>query len=634
MSMHGQAPLYTSCTVLAVLLCNAATADETRHREFTVRDSVEMSFFGNVQTSNPKHSYDDGVVAPNCRYVARMTQRGVLPEGHSEGTIWLFDTQAVLAAVNDQNLDVESPLPVVRMAATVNGQTTDFDDRGNILLQLKWSVDCDKLYFIGRNGSENRQLFELEIESQAVRSISLPGQNVMSYLLGRDSVVYLTSPYFDERQEWLSAGPGIPDIVVGTGTPLIQMLYPNFRGYAVNSPLILTAWRETAKGPEAIKETSTGLALEVESNFTDVAGLAAKGTGYDSLVDRLSLNSDWVPLEGNSQGADNRLELSVKESLNQPPVLVATDNETGNSRQILDPNPQLANIAMAEVRVFEWQDKHGRTHFGGLAVPASHEKERRYPLVIQTHGFNKARFFKAGYSATANAGRALAGRGIVVLQVQEPWPEGDGVYDPARLGSDVYLGAVDALDEAGLVNRDKVGITGYSFSGWLAADAITREPDRFAAAVIANTDPLSLTGYFSYVDSPLHGLVEPTYVGAAPFGEGLNKWLERSPNFNTDKITAPVLVAALDPFHLISLWDLYAALRYQGKPVELQFMRTGKHNVGKPLQVLAHQELIVDWFAFWLNQTESSSQEKSAQYARWRALRDITPGAASGQWRP
>jgi hypothetical protein len=115
--------------------------------------------------------------------------------------------------------------------------------------------------------------------------------------------------------------------------------------------------------------------------------------------------------------------------------------------------------------------------------------------------------------------------------------------------------------------------------------------------------------------------VVENYVGAQPYGEGLKLWFERAPGFATDKIKAPVLIQAGDPWHLISLWDVYAALRDQGKPVELQYIRGGEHNIRKPLHVLAHQELIVDWFDFWLNDHEDSRIDKQEQYARWRALR-------------
>jgi hypothetical protein len=110
-------------------------------------------------------------------------------------------------------------------------------------------------------------------------------------------------------------------------------------------------------------------------------------------------------------------------------------------------------------------------------------------------------------------------------------------------------------------------------------------------------------------------------VGAPPVGDGLELWLEKSPSLTTDSIEAAVLVSAADPFHLLGLWDFYAALRYQGKAVELEFIRSGAHNLTQPLHRIAHQELIVDWFDFWLNGNEGSDPGKVDQYRRWRTMR-------------
>ena len=253
--------------------------------------------------------------------------------------------------------------------------------------------------------------------------------------------------------------------------------------------------------------------------------------------------------------------------------------------------------------------------------PARVDPDRRYPLVIQTHGFDQDRFFRVGYSETANAGRALASRGIVVLQVEGYGPWDDLPLDLSKVGLDIFVAAIDLLDAEGLVDPEKVGISGYSASGITAAAAIARAPERFAAAAIVNTDPLTLTGYFSYVDSPLDGVMEELYVGAPPLGDGLQTWLEKSPSLSTDAIEAAVLVSATDPNHLLNLWPFYAALRYQKKPVELQYIRTGRHDIKKPLHRVAHQDMIVDWFDFWLNGHEHDDPGKSDQYKRWRQMR-------------
>ncbi|HKE93208.1 MAG TPA: prolyl oligopeptidase family serine peptidase [Povalibacter sp.] len=321
--------------------------------------------------------------------------------------------------------------------------------------------------------------------------------------------------------------------------------------------------------------------------------------------------------------------LDIAQDLNTPPVLTARDPHGGRRATIFDPNPQLKEIALGNVSVYEWKSAKGLAVIGGLAKPPDFRPGQRYPLVIQTHGFPRSQFFRVGYySETANAGRALAGRGMLVLQVQEPHSPDDGTWREATArGTEVYLAAIDQLAAEGLVDPTKVGITGYSRAGGFVAKAITEAPERFAAAAVVNTDLGSQFGYYSYINYAFPNnsrRIADFFGGSLPYGAGLQDWFERAPGFNTDKIRAPVLVSAGDPAHLLSLWSLYAPLLDQHKPVELQYFRNGQHNLTKPLEVLTHQETLVDWFDFWLNGHEVADATKAAQYARWRALREST----------
>jgi dipeptidyl aminopeptidase/acylaminoacyl peptidase len=325
------------------------------------------------------------------------------------------------------------------------------------------------------------------------------------------------------------------------------------------------------------------------------------------------------------------LELSIRQALNDPPALFAKDATSGFEHKIFDPNPQLADIAMGTVTEFFWSDAHGRTINGGLVKPADFNPEKRYPLVIQTHNFRPRKFFRTGISDTASAGRALAARGMLVLQVDEPGNAFMFTPDEAtKNGTNVYLAAIDKLTSDGLVDPRRVGISGYSRTAFYVSKAITDAPDRFAAAVVANGDPGSLIGYYAGITGAIDedkwtGL----FAGAQPYGDGLEQWIANAPGFRTERIQAPVLIAASDPGHLLPLWGLYAPLRQQGKPVELQYIRGGQHNLVKPLEILAHQELIVHWFDFWLNGRVDPSTEKRDQYRRWEGYREAGLQAGS-----
>jgi hypothetical protein len=56
--------------------------------------------------------------------------------------------------------------------------------------------------------------------------------------------------------------------------------------------------------------------------------------------------------------------------------------------------------------------------------------------------------------------------------------------------------------------------------------------------------------------------------------------------------------------------------------LKLDYIRTGRHSPTEPLQILAHQEMLVDWFDFWFNSHAAPAPEKLEQYALWCTLRD------------
>ena len=347
-------------------------------------------------------------------------------------------------------------------------------------------------------------------------------------------------------------------------------------------------------------------------------------------------NEAWTPTrtpavtkEGTARMISNGgISVAIQQSLNNPPVLMATDIRKGTPRQIWDPNPQLRRIDLGQAEVFHWHDKAGHKWTGGLVRPHDYVSGHQYPLVIQTHGFHPEEFLVDGAYPTANAARALAARGIVVLQVQENTedaftPQGaevDGVAD--------YVSAIDQLSRDGVVDPTRVGIIGFSYTGQYVLESLIQAPQYFVAATLAEGTSVTFGEYLleaDYPGGPQFAQALRERIGAEPFGEGLNQWVKRSPGFNTDKIRVPILFEAHSPPVLIYCWDIYAALRLQGKPVELLYMRNGTHILTKPLERLASQETNVDWYDFWLNGHEDPDPDKAEQYARWRELRKEQP---------
>jgi len=348
-------------------------------------------------------------------------------------------------------------------------------------------------------------------------------------------------------------------------------------------------------------------------NFYTYPDYSVGTTEYQKNVDGAWQRAAQVQDESKTE--HNGVKVTVKQGLNDPPLLVATTKQI--SRVIWDPNPQLKKFELGQVSVYTWRDKKGRELEGGLYKPINYKLGQRYPLVIQTHGFMVSVFQPAGTYPTAFAARALAAAGVMVLQVGERCHM--GALDEGLCAVSDYETAVDQLVAEGLVDKEKIGIIGFSRTCFYVMEALTTGSLHFKAASITDG------GMASYLEYMMFGPISEydSMIGAKPFGEGLQQWLKRSPNFNLDKVTAPLLVVGGGPLGVLSMWEPYAGLRNLQKPVELIMLNTHEHVLSNPAVRMASQGGSVDWFRFWLQDYEDLDPAKAEQYTRWRELRKM-----------
>ena len=184
---------------------------------------------------------------------------------------------------------------------------------------------------------------------------------------------------------------------------------------------------------------------------------------------------------------------------------------------------------------------------------------------------------------------------------------------------ETYEHAIDYLDGQGVIDRSRVGISGFSRTVFHVSFALTHSPVRFGAVVL--TDGLS-AGYFERLVFTAFSEAD-ALNGGRPFGEGLKAWIKNAPGFNLDRVHSPVRVVAQGPNPLLLMWELYAGLAIQRKPVEMAYFPEATHTPVKPWERQAEQQGVVDWFCFWLKGEEDPDPGKAEQYARWHKLREL-----------
>jgi dipeptidyl aminopeptidase/acylaminoacyl peptidase len=331
---------------------------------------------------------------------------------------------------------------------------------------------------------------------------------------------------------------------------------------------------------------------------------------------------------GESAPESHAIDVQLKQDLNHPPVLIATDKQGKNSRIIWNANPQLKDIQLGDVSVFKWKDRNGHDWIGGLYKPPDYIKGKRYPLVIQTHGFDEHAFQPSGAYTTAFAAQELAAVGFLVLQVQDC---DIGLRKEGTCQVAGYEAAVQKLTTEGLVDRDRVGLIGFSHTCYFVMEALTTSTLRFKAASITDGINNGYLQYMTWVDGAGNAGAHQmdAAIGSSPFGVGLTQWLSRSPEFNMNKVETPLQVVALGRQNVLTMWEPYAALRYLNKPVDLIVLNSDEHVLTNPTARMASQGASVDWLNFWLRDQEDPDPAKADQYKRWRELRKLQEANAA-----
>lgn len=372
--------------------------------------------------------------------------------------------------------------------------------------------------------------------------------------------------------------------------------------------------REIAKILDGNAKAMAWLATNREAIFADGNSATETYRKRDGVWERVSKTS-VKPHPTNPR-------VTYEQDMNTPPKLWITDPASGEKKLLLDLNPQFKHLCFGMERAITWKTTDGHQVRGGLYLPPDYVPGHRYPLVIQTHGFDPSRFWIDGPWASAFAAQPLAANDMVVLQMGES--DKDAAYRstpkeaPQQMAA--FEGAIDDLDHEGIIDRQRVGVIGFSRTVYHVAYTLTHSNYSFRAATLA--DGFN-GGYFERIAYP-NQAAEPDVVnGGPPYGVSLPQWMERSPAFNIARVNTPVRLEGYGVAAAIEEWEWFSLLSSMKKPVDFVLLPRAPHLLVKPWERMVSEQGNVDWFKFWLKGEEDPSPTKRALYARWRRLREL-----------
>lgn len=243
--------------------------------------------------------------------------------------------------------------------------------------------------------------------------------------------------------------------------------------------------------------------------------------------------------------------------------------------RLTDSNPWLAERELMRQQAITYRARDGLELDAIVIYPADRERGGN-PLVVIAHGGPESHFSNGWLTYYSRPGQVFAGDGYAVVYPNYRGSTGRGVAF-SKLGQRDYADEefndlVDAkrhLVEAGLVDGDRVGITGGSYGGYASMWSASALSDEYAAAV-AFVGISNQVSKFGTSDIP----VEMRLVHSLKWPWDDWMWmLERSPVFHAGKTETPLLImhGDKDPrVHPAQSLEMYRAVKLRtDTPVRL-----------------------------------------------------------------
>lgn len=285
-----------------------------------------------------------------------------------------------------------------------------------------------------------------------------------------------------------------------------------------------------------------------------------------------------------------------------PGELYVLDSVDAKPRRLTDVNAFIETLDLGRTESIDWASPDGFREDGVLTYPVGYERGRRYPLVLVIHG---------GPMMSSNMGfqrlaQLLAADGFLVFQPNYRGSTNLGdAYQHAIYrdtgdgpGKDVMAGLA-AVEKLGIVDEHRIGVSGWSYGGYLTA-WLTSHYDIWKAAVAG----APLTDWLMDYSLSYYQEGDAYFFGSSPWTDaGWKIWREQSPINYVGNVKAPTLIMGdvMDSnVPMANAMEWYHGLRDNGVPVEFYAYPETSHLPHDIVQVTDMYRRWIGWMKKYL----------------------------------
>lgn len=294
------------------------------------------------------------------------------------------------------------------------------------------------------------------------------------------------------------------------------------------------------------------------------------------------------------------------EDFNAAPAIMAVGKTSATSTMVFNSNPQQTVYHWGSSQLISYTNSKNKELQGALYYPANYDPSKKYPMVVyiyeklspDLHDYTNPSLYNGTGINISN----LTTQGYFVLCPDIFYEMGD----VGRSAKDCVVSATKAVIQMGLVQKDKIALTGHSFGGY-EASFIATQTDIFAT-IIAGASVTNLIGsYFSIGWNSGRPEIWRFEYGQNRMGksfyEDMEMYLRNSPIMHAQQVMAPMLIWAgeLDrQVHYHQSIAFYNALRRLGKKEIMLLYPENRHilTLGKSQIDFTHK--YEQWLAFFL----------------------------------
>lgn len=453
-----------------------------------------------------------------------------------------------------------------------------------------WSPDSQKLLLVTNDGKWKEVPYSvlnlIDLKEKKMRKLAEGGyvSRFLSFSSDGQKLVALKHPFYGDQKIDITPFPKNRSLAV----EIIDLNTKKVTSFSEPDTLSVIGWAKDNK----------------EVIVTQQEGTKQKLYGLDMQTQKLSLKDfpDMTVISNVILSNNQQYIAFTGENLYQPGDIYITALDNFKPKKITSVNKKI-DLREIHAHSLKWKSFDGLEIEGILIYPQNYKPGHKVPLVVTVHGgptsaeseeflgktwddrFSPAVLASLGYAVFGVNFRGSTGYGekFQNLNVQDM---GGGAF------KDIMSG-IDYLIAQGIVDPNKLFITGASYGGFMTAWAIG-QTDRFKAAVVSAgvVDWISDIGTTDY-PVPMEAILGEYYW------DNYELWRNSSPLSHINNVKTPVLIlqGANDTRVAISqAQQLYHALKGRKIPNRLVSYQGEQHAFSGADAIKDSMNEIIGWF--------------------------------------